>query len=108
MITDARAQVDLFAARHLEALIKIGHSENASNQSNLVTRAVTAAPHSPQYDSLQLRDRLAVIQTLAVRARGLTVKTDMAQYASTRKKDSLSLQSANAAAEEDIHRRNVW
>jgi hypothetical protein len=108
MITDARAQVDLIAAFHLKALLKMGQSENAGNQSNLATRAVTAAPHSPEYDSQQLRHRLAVIQTLAVRARGLTVKTDMAKYASTRKNDTLSLQSANAAAEEDFHRRNVW
>jgi hypothetical protein len=109
MITDVRAQVDLIGTLHLEALFKMGHLENASDQSNPVTHSVTAVPHSTQYDSLQLRHRLGVIQTLAVLARGLTVKTDMAQDASTRRNDNVSSQSAaNAAAEEDIYRKNVW
>jgi len=43
-----------------------------------------------------------------VRARGLTVKSDMAQDASTRRNDIVSSQSpANAVAEEDIYRRSV-
>jgi hypothetical protein len=79
MITDARAQVDLIAALRLEALFKRGHIES-----------VAAIPHSAEYDSLQLRHRLAVIQTLAVTARGLTVKSDMAQDASTRRSDTVS------------------
>lgn len=109
MITDARAQVDLIAALHLEALFKMEHLEIASDQSNPVTRSVTAIPHSTEYDSLQLRHRLAVIQTLAVRARGLTVKTDMAQDLSTRRNDTVFSQSPqNAASEEDIYRKNVW
>jgi hypothetical protein len=55
--------------------------ESANDRTDRVTRSVTAIPHSTEYDSLQLRHRLAVIQTLAVRARGLTVKTDMAWVA---------------------------
>jgi hypothetical protein len=52
---------------------------------------------------------LALIQTLALHTRGLTAKPDMAQDASTRRNDAVSSQSpANAAAEEDIYRRNVW
>jgi len=82
MITDARAQVDLIASLHLEALFKMGHLANAGDQSNRVTHSVAAAPHSTEQDSLQLRHRLAVIQTLAVRAQGLTIKIDMAQDAS--------------------------
>jgi hypothetical protein len=93
MIMDARAQVDLIDALHLDALFKMGHLEIASDQSNRVTRSVTAIPHSTEYDALQLRHRLAVIETLAVRARGLTVKTDMAQDASARRNDAVSSQS---------------
>jgi hypothetical protein len=99
MITDARTQVDLIASLHLEALFKMGQFESASDQSNRITRSATAIPHSTEYDSLQLRYRLAVIETLAVRARGLTVKTDMARDASTRRNDAVSWQSpANAAS----------
>ena|ERR1700677_2312926 len=81
MITDARAHVDLIAALHLEALFNVRPLESANDRTDRVTRSVTAIPHSTEYDSLQLRHRLAVIQTLAVRARGLTVKTDMAWVA---------------------------
>jgi hypothetical protein len=109
MITDARAQVDFIAALHLGALFSVKHLESANDQSNRVTRSVTAIPHSTEYHSLQLRHRLAVIQTLAIRARGLTVKTDMAQDAPIRRNDTVSSQSpANVAAEEDIYRKNVW
>jgi len=109
MITDARAEVDLIAALHLEALFTMGNLANAGDQSNRATRSVTAIPHSTEYDSLQLRHRLAVIQTLAVRARGLTIKIGVAQDASTRRNDAVSSQPpANAVAEEDIYRRNVW
>jgi hypothetical protein len=62
MITDARAQVELIGALHLEALFNVKHSESANDQSNRVTRSVTAIPHSTEFDSLQLRHRLAVIQ----------------------------------------------
>jgi hypothetical protein len=92
MITHAREQVDLIVALHLEALFKMEHLENASDQSNRLTRSVTAIPHSTKYESLQLRHRLAVIQTLAIRARGLTVKTDMARDASARRNDIASPQ----------------
>jgi hypothetical protein len=109
MIMDARAQVDLIAALQLDSLFKMGRLENAGDQSNRITRSVTAIPHSTQYDSLQLRHRLAVIQGLATRARGLTVKTDMAQDASTGGNDAVSSQSpANTAAEEGIYRWKVW
>lgn len=109
MITDARAQVDLIAALHLETLFKMGHLESAGDQSNSATHSETAGPHSTEQDSLQLRHRLAVIQTLAVRARGLTIKTDMAQHESTRRSDAVCSQSPpNAAAEEDLYRKNAW
>ena len=94
MITDVRAQIDLIAALHLGAL--------ASNQSDRAIRSVTSIPHSMEQESLHLRHRLAVIQTLAVRARGLTIKTDMAQDESTRRNGTVSSQlPANAAAEEE-------
>jgi hypothetical protein len=89
---DARAQVDLIAALHLEALFETGDVENTGNQSNLVKRSANAVAHSTEYDSLQLRHRLAVIETLAIRARGLTVKTDMARDASARRNDIASPQ----------------
>ena len=109
MITDARAQVDLIAALHLEALFKMGHLESTSEQSNRATHSTTAIPHSTERDSLQLRHRLAVIQTLAVRARGLTIKTDMAQDESTRRNEIVFSQSPpDAAAEEDLYRKNAW
>jgi hypothetical protein len=79
MIMEARAQADLIAELHLEALFTMGHLESAGNQSNRATHSVTTIPHSTEHDSLRLRHRLAVIQTLAVRGRGLTIKTDMAQ-----------------------------
>jgi hypothetical protein len=81
MIMDARAQVDLIAALHLEALFKMGHFDNP----------ITTIAHPTEYDALQLRHRLAVIQTLAVRARGLTVKTDMGTH--QRRNDTVSSQS---------------
>lgn len=61
MIAGARAQVDLVAALHLEALFKMGHLENASDQRNSATHSESAGPHSTEQDSLQLRHRLAVI-----------------------------------------------
>jgi hypothetical protein len=70
MITDARAQVDLIAALHLES---------ANDQCNRVTHAETAIPHSMAHDSVQLRHRLAAVQRLAFLAQGLTIKTDMAR-----------------------------
>ncbi len=109
MLTDARAQVDLIAALHLEALFKTGHLESAGEQSNRATQPATAIPNSTEQDSLRLRDRLAVIQALSVRARGLTLKTDMAQDASTRRNETVSSPlPPNAATEEGIHRKNVW
>jgi hypothetical protein len=90
MITDARAQVDLIAALHLEGLFRLGHLEKTSEQSNAVTRSVPEIAHSREYDSLQLRQRLAFIRTLAARARGSIVKIDMAQDASTRSSDTVS------------------
>jgi hypothetical protein len=91
MITDACAQVDLIAALHLEALFKMGHLENPSDQSNQVTDSVTAIPHPTEHDSLRLRHRLSVIQSMALRARGLTIKTDMAQEAPTRTIDVVAI-----------------
>jgi hypothetical protein len=108
MIKDVRAQADLIAELHLDGLFKMGCLDNAGDQSKRVTRSVTAIPHSTEYDSLQIRHRLEVVHTLAVRARGLTVKSDMAQDASTRRNDIVSSQSpANAVAEEDTLRRSV-
>jgi hypothetical protein len=65
MITNARAQLDLIATLHLEALFKMGHLDNAGEQ--------TAIPRTTEQESLQLERRLAVIRSLAVRAQDLTV-----------------------------------
>jgi hypothetical protein len=109
MFPDARTQVDLIVALNLEGLFKMGHLGNAGDQSDRLTRSVAPIPHSKEYDSLQLRRRLAIIRNLAVRAPGLTIKTDMAQDASTRRNDDVfSQSSANAAARGGYLRRKVW
>jgi hypothetical protein len=92
MITDARAQVDLIAALHLESLFKTGRLENPGDQSNQATDSATAIPQSTEHDSLRLRHRLSVIQSLALHARGLTIKTDMAQEAPSQRIDGASSQ----------------
>jgi hypothetical protein len=81
MIRDVRAQVDLIAALHLEALFKLRYLENAGDQGNRVAHVKTATLHSKEHDSVQLRHRLALIRSLAVLAQGLTIKTDMVQVA---------------------------
>jgi hypothetical protein len=45
MITDARAQVDLIAALHLDALFKMGHLENLSDQSIVAAKEDTDRRH---------------------------------------------------------------
>jgi len=106
MIADVRAQVDLIASLHLEEMFKMEHLERARDQGNRMTHVENAIPHSREHDPVQLRHRMTVIQSLALRAQGLTIKSDMAQYASTRRKETVSSQSpANIAAKEDIYRR---
>jgi len=73
--------VDLIVALHLEALFNTRHLESACNQSHRLADGKTALPHSREYDSLQLRHRLAAIQSLAACVQGLTIKTDMARTA---------------------------
>jgi hypothetical protein len=50
-----------------------------------VKHAEAVTPHSQEHDPTQLRRRLAVMQSLALRAQGSTVKTDMARAASTQR-----------------------
>jgi hypothetical protein len=82
MVTDARAQADLIARLHLEALFKLGHLESACGQSNGITNIEPVFPHTRTHNSVQLRDRLAFIRRLALHAQGLTIQIDMAKAAS--------------------------
>jgi hypothetical protein len=85
MVTDARAQTDLIARLHLEALSKPGHLNSDRKQSQGTAQIEPAFPHTSTHDSLQLRDRLAFIRSVALRAQGLTMKIEMAEAGSNRK-----------------------
>jgi hypothetical protein len=67
MIKDARSQSELIAALRLESLFKGGYLEDASSRRD---------------DAVRLRRRLEFIQSLAVRAQGLSLKSDMTKVAS--------------------------
>jgi hypothetical protein len=67
MIKDARSQGELIAALRLESLFKAGYLEDAS------------ARHD---DAVRLRRRLEFVQSLAIRAQGLSLKSDMAKVPS--------------------------
>jgi hypothetical protein len=67
MITDAQSQGDLIAALHLESLFNSGHMPHVAD------------------DAVQLRGRLAFIQTLAVNAQGLFFKTNTAAFGANEK-----------------------
>jgi hypothetical protein len=100
MITDARAQIDLIAALHLEVLFE-GLAKSARGESNRMTRTETAMPHSKRHDSIQLRDRLALIRSLALRAQGLTSKTDIANGAAQQMREAVSSLPAVAVAAQE-------
>ena len=76
----------------------MGHFDGASDQSNRATHAGTTIPQLKERQAVQLRHRLAVIQSLALRARDLTIKTDMAKAATHRNDTVSSLRAANAPA----------
>jgi hypothetical protein len=67
MIKDARSQGELIAALRLESLFKAGYLEAAGTKRD---------------GAVRLRRRLEFIQSLAVRAQGLSLKSDMAKIAS--------------------------
>jgi hypothetical protein len=46
-----------------------------------VRQAEAVVRHTRKHDSVQLRDRLIFVQSLAASAQGLTIKTDMARAA---------------------------
>jgi len=83
MTTDARSQVELIAALHLEGLFKIGHLESVSDHGVQVTQSESVIPYSNELGSTQPRDRLALVQSLAVSAHGLSIKIDKAEVAAS-------------------------
>jgi hypothetical protein len=96
MITDARSQGDLIAALHLEPSIK---ARRGSDESNGATRSNQANLYSTERAAVELRHRLAFVQSLAVTARGSSIKTDMAAAATTEKDNATRLRAtANVAA----------
>ena len=73
MITDSRSQGELIAALRLERV---------SDKGNRLTHAQPARRYSNEHDTVQLRRRLEFIRSLAVCARGLSIKTEMAKASS--------------------------
>jgi hypothetical protein len=99
MITDARPQGDLVAAPHLDSLFNSGHLGSLGERSNPVTCAEPAIYHPNEDDAVQIRRRLAFVKSLAVRAQGLTIKTDVATAGSIEKSCTATLRAAaNVAA----------
>lgn len=82
MITDARSQGDLIAALHLESSI---NSRRASDKGNSATCNEPANHCATERAALLLRHRLAFVQSLAITARGLSIKADMAEAATAEK-----------------------
>jgi hypothetical protein len=98
MITDARPQGGLVTALHSESLFNSGHLGSLSERSNPVTCAEPAIHHSNEHDAVQIRRRLAFVERLAVRAQGLTIKTDMATAGSIEKSGATTLRAASNIA----------
>jgi hypothetical protein len=94
MITDARPDGDVIAALHLESLVNPGHLGSLSERSNPVTCAEAAIHHPNEHDAVQIRSRLAFVETLAVRAQGVTIKTDIATAGSIEKSGAATLRAA--------------
>ena len=86
MITDAGAQIDLIATLHLETLYRTRRL-SASYDSNPVAHIESAIPPSNEHDAIQLRHRLAAMQSLSLRARGLYITPDNGDAAPTREND---------------------
>lgn len=89
MITEARAQIDLIATLHLETLYRARHL-SAGYDSTRVAHIESAIPQSNEHDAIQLRHRLAAIQNLSLRARGLCITTDIGNAAPTRGNDAVT------------------
>jgi hypothetical protein len=96
MIMDARSRRNLIAALHLEPSINV---RRGSDESNGAKRGNQANHYSTDRAAVELRHRLAFVQSLAVTARGSTIKTDMAAAATTAKDNATrSRATANVAA----------
>jgi hypothetical protein len=95
MITDARSQGDLIAALHLESSI---NARRISDKSNGATCNEPTNHYSTERAALLLRHRLAFVQSLAVTARGLSIKADMAEAATAENNAAWSRATANVAA----------
>jgi hypothetical protein len=85
----ARAQIDLIATLHLETLYRTRHL-SAGYDSNRVAHIESAVLQSNEHDAIQLRHRLAAIQSLFLRARGLYITTDIGNAAPTRGNDAVT------------------
>jgi hypothetical protein len=83
----------------LESLFNSGHLGSLGERSNPVTCAEPAIYHSNEHDAVHIRRRLAFVKSLAVRAQGLTIKTDVATAGSIEKSSTATLRAAaNVAA----------
>jgi hypothetical protein len=99
MTTDARSQGDLIAELHLESLFNSKHLGSIGDRNNPAKYAEPAIPLPTEHDTVQLRERLAFVKRLAVRAQGLTIKTGMITAGSVEKSDTAALRAAaNVAA----------
>jgi hypothetical protein len=85
MITDARPQGDLIAALHLESLFNPRRLGSLGERSNPVSYEEPAIHYPNEHDAVQIRRRLAFVEGLAVRAQGLTIKTDIGTAGSIEK-----------------------
>ena len=72
MPTDARKQGDLIAALHLESAFDSVHLAGIADESDRATNAKPAVYFANQREAVRLRERLAFIKALAVRAHGLS------------------------------------
>lgn len=96
MITDARSRGNLIAALHLQPSISV---RRGSDENNGARRGNQANHYSTERAAVELRHRLAFVQSLAVTARGSSIKTDMAAAATTEKDNATrSRATANVAA----------
>jgi hypothetical protein len=98
MITDAKSQGALIAALHLESLFDAGRLVSVGEKSNRATHVRPAIHFSNNNDAAQLRHRLAFIQRLAVRAQGLSFRTDTTSAASPGKSDAATSRAAARVA----------
>jgi hypothetical protein len=78
MITDPQAHRRLIAALHWESLFDAGHLEGIGDRSNQVACAQPATLYPKEQGAVRPRGRLASIESLAISARGLSIKTGAA------------------------------